>query len=138
MALSLAERASCFEIVSGYWAGATATITNGYGITMELSDLDILTANINTRLNDIDSDATALAKVQALVAKWDAVATDDIDMQAGSIGDVNGVSYSSAKARDRIRDVMHTYLPVIHMVQAIQRRHGLRESSGSAAFAISR
>ncbi len=137
MALSLAERASIFEMLSAFWGAESASITNGYGIVLTLSDLNILTADINRRMDVIDLDATAVTKVQALVVKWDCIASEDVEIQAGNVGDISGVTYSTKSARARIRDVMHTYIPVMHMAQAVQRRKGPEEEAG-CAFSMSR
>lgn len=137
MALSGAEKASVFECLRGYWAGATASITNGYGITLSISDLATLTNDINTRLTAIDSDATALAKVQALVVKWDRIANSSVSID-GSVGDMTGVKYSAADARERLREQMHVYVPVMHMLEAIKARNAQSVGSSGASFGISR
>lgn len=134
MAWSLLKRASVFEILGAFWAGSSATITNGYGITLSLSDLNILTADINTRLNAIEADATAVAKVEELVDAWDCISKVDIKL-SGGVGDVQGVEYSSEATRTRLRTLLLGYIPVFHMVDAIKHRNG---PDKSASFSMGR
>lgn len=135
--LTSAERASCFECVSGFWAGATATVTNGYGVMLSISDLATLTNDINSRLDAIALDATARAKIKALVVRWDVIAGQFFEF-SGNIGDVSGVTTSSEKMKDAIRAQMETYLHVFHMIDGIKRRNGERNHPASVSFSIGR
>lgn len=135
MALELAERASCFEILSEFWAGATATITNGYGITLTLSDLNILTADINTRLDLVSADVTACAKVKEIVVDWDCISNVEIELDGG-VGDVTGLKYSASAQRERLRKQLNVYVQVLHLVDAVKQRNG--PQGQSASFGMSR
>ncbi len=138
MALTPAQRSSCFEMLSAFWNGATATVTNGFGITLSLSDLNVLTTDINTRLDTVDADVTASAKVIDLVTKWDCVSTVEVELD-GSVGDVSGVKYSSSAARERLLKQLHVYVPVLHMLDAIKLRNNqVEKASNSAFFSIGR
>jgi hypothetical protein len=140
MAVTLddATKASIFEILSGFWAGATATISNGFGVTMSISDLDLLTANINARLAALDD--TAKTKLIALVAEWDSISNVDFAFE-GDIGSVKGVKYSTDIHRARIQKQVHVYVPVLNMYEAVKVRNGQtnQASSGSGnTFGIGR
>lgn len=137
--LTGAERASCHECMRSFWAiDTTATVTNGFGIVMTLSDLDKLQADIDARLNTISADDTACTKVRALVAQWDAIATASIKIVNGNIGgSISGVSLSSDDIKAEIREVLGTYLHVYHQKVAIGRRNA-EPAGGGRSFGISR
>ena len=121
MPLTDAEKLSCFEILEAFWAD-TATIHNGYGTVLTLSDIDRLKSDITTRLGNLD--AASLVKVSALVVEWDALGTAPVLVEAGSSGNTSGVSYNIDQHRANIRKRLHTYVPVIHIIDSIMRREG--------------
>lgn len=127
MALSDAEKLSCFEILEAYW-DTTATITNGFGVELTLTQLDTLKNDISARLTALDT--ASLVKVSALVVEWDACRLDTLRLEQGTTGGVNGVFMDSEKQQARIRKLLHTYVPVMHMVEAMKVREGPTGSGG--------
>jgi hypothetical protein len=121
MPLSDAEKLSCFEILEGFWAD-TATIHNGFGVQLTLTQLDTLKNDISTRLAALD--AASVIKVQAIVSEWDNVKFAAMDLQAGTTGGVTGVNLDFAKVQARLRFLLQTYVPVMHMVEALKRQNG--------------
>lgn len=134
MALSNAEKLSCFEILEGFWAD-TATIHNGFGVQLTLTQLDTLKNDISTRLSNLDADA--VLKVQGIVAEWDGIKFAAMDLQAGTTGGVTGVNLDFAKVQARMRFLLQTYVPVMHMIEAVKRQQG-PTGQESAQFGVVR
>ena len=127
MALSTAEKLSCFECLNvtygpgGGGNSATAHIHTGFGVSLELNQMDTLRTELDTYLDNLA--AGPLLKVQALVVEWDAVASLSVSLEGG-VGDLSGVSYSADAERARIRERMQIYVPVMHIIDSIKRREG--------------
>lgn len=128
-ALSLPERASVFEILRAFWEGSTATVTNGYGLMLTISDLETVTNGINSRLDDIESDDTATEKIRDLVEDWDEIASTQVQLNNSTVGSISGITISSDAIKENIRQRLGTYLQVFHMFDAIKRRNA--ESGGA-------
>lgn len=125
MALTSAEVLSCFEILDAFWAD-TASITNGYGTVLTLDDISTLKTNISTRLAALD--VASLVKVSALVAEWDALGNAPVIMEQAGTGSTTGLNYNVETHKANIRKKLHTYVPVLHMVDAIMRREGPKDA----------
>lgn len=122
MPLSAAEKLSCYEMLEAFWSD-TATLHNGMGgVTLTLTQLDTLKDDIETRLDNLDADA--VVKVQAIVTRWDRIKFSTVEMDAGETGGVSGIKLSLEKQQARLRKLLNTYVPVIHMVDAMIRAQG--------------
>jgi len=121
MALTAAESLSVFEILEAFW-DTTASVTDGYGIQLTLTELSELKTGISTRLAALD--AASLIKVSALVVEWDAISSATLSMDGGSIGSLQGVKLDFKEMQARIRKRLQTYVPVLHMADAIKHKRG--------------
>lgn len=128
MALSEAEKLSCFEILEAFWLTSTETtgeITNGFGIELTLTNLDTLKDNIKNRIDTLDAsvdpmDVAAVVKVQAIVAEWDSLGIGDVEVQNSP----QGASYSSEDHRNKIRKRLQKYITVMHITDGIKQKQG--------------
>lgn len=138
MALTDPQKATCFEILGitrGPAAGTQediATLHNGFGVTLTLSQMDTLRDKVNTVLTDLDS--TALTKVTAIVADYEAIENHTGELQSGSIGNIQGLSYSFEAKRARLTERLTFYVPVIDMASAIKRRDAKTFGGSSVSF----
>lgn len=130
MALTDAQKLSVYEclgVTHGAGGGTnenSATIHNGFGVTLTLSEMDRLRDQLDAHLAGITS--AVETKIAALVVAWDAVRLCTGKMEAGTIGDISGMSDSFEDKRANIRGLMQVYVPVMHMVESIRRRQGER------------
>ncbi len=121
MPLTAAEKLGCFEILEAYW-DTTLTITNGFGVELTLNQLDVLKNDITTRLNALDADS--VIRVSALVAEWESIRLATLNVQSGSDGQVTGVNLDFEKQQARVRKLLHTYIPVMHIAESIRQQAG--------------
>lgn len=128
MALTDQEKLTCYHILGAFWAD-TASITNGYGTVLTLDDISTLKTDISTRLAALD--VASLVEVSALVAEWRALGNAPVEIEGGSSGNSTGLNFSWEKSRASIREALHTYVPVMHMIDAIKRRMGPPDARGS-------
>ncbi len=70
--------------------------------------------------------ATAEANVAALIVQWNLIRLDVVKMEAGAAGAINGVTYVAEDRRKQILGLFQTYVPVLHMVDAVRKKQGLR------------
>lgn len=130
MALDAAQKLSVYEclgVTAGPGGGTNedkATIHNGFGVTLTLTEMDRLRDQLDAYLTGVTS--AVETKIAALVVAWDAVRLCTGKMEGGSIGDISGMSDSFEDKRANIRGLMQVYVPVMHMVEAIRRRQGER------------
>ncbi len=128
-----AQKLSCFEclgVTYGPGGGANednAVINNGFGITMSLTDMDKLRDAVSLYLDNLSADVET--KVAALVVQWDAVALLTGDISGGNVGNLGSVSYNPEAQRAQIRKMMETYVPVMHIENALQRRNPVNQTS---------
>lgn len=134
MALTNAQKLSCFEILEACWSDS-GSIENGFSIQVSMPQLNQLKAEISNRLGPVTPDtanpgynygldADAEAKVVSIVADWDALGTGCFKMESGAAGAVTGLSVSSDADRNNIRKRLLTYVPVFHIADAIKRKTG--------------
>ncbi len=129
-ALDEGEEMSVFEILEAFW-DSTGTVSDGFGIQLTLTELDSLKSDIRTRIAAF-SDA-ANVKVRELIAEYDDVKGGDFAFEGGSIGSLGGIKMSSAQEQAKIRKRLLTYLPVMHMADALKQKRG---PTGSASAQI--
>ena len=110
MALTAAERLSCFEILdlppgtTGWelWGVlGEAGAVPGVGWTSPVAALDDLITALS---------ADAEVKVQALVVQWDLVSTSEVQLTKAE--SVEGVVRDAAAKRVNIRKLLQVYLPL--------------------------
>ncbi len=133
-ALDEGEQMSVFEILEAFW-DSTGSVTDGFGIQLSLTELDQLKNDITTRLLAL-SDA-ALVKVRAIIVEYDDVKGGDFAFDGGQIGTLGGLKMSSAMEQAKIRKRLLTYVPVMHMADALKQKRG-PVGSASAQIGFSR
>jgi hypothetical protein len=127
MALTDAQKLSVFECLGiTYGAGGgsaanTATIHNGFGESLTLTEMDTLRTAVTDHLDNLVS--AVETKVAALVVEWDNVRIKVGAIQ-GNVGSLQGVTYSFEDARKLIKEQMMVYVPVMHIQDSIRRRQG--------------
>lgn len=141
MALDAAEKLSVLEILD-ISAASEGKIHNGFGILLTFEVLNTLrdyltnaietggsVTNPGTGILDLMSGAKE-TKVAALVADWDALGNDDIEIVNGSVGPLSGINYSSQRERDAIYKKLLDYVPVMRAVDAIRKKDGKSRVAG--------
>jgi len=127
---------SCFEIARVIYADSLK-IHNGYGVVLELSDLDTLKDALRTYLTStLDSDSTT--KVEALVVAWDAVRLNVGRIEGGAIGELSSLTYTADEKRQQIKELFQTYVPVMHIVDSIKRRENAAPNTSTGFIPIRR
>ena len=128
MALTDAQKLSVYEclgVTHGAGGGTNednATIHNGFGVTLTLTEMDTLRDALAAHLAGIT--AAVETKIAAIVVKWDEVAYCAGKIEGGTVGDISGVTVSFDEIRAVLRDRMMNVLPVMHMVDSIKKRQG--------------
>lgn len=128
MALTPAEILSCFELLQAFWSD-TGSVTDGFGIQLSLTELDALKSDITTRLDALDADA--VLKVRAIVLRYDVIASSTMSIEGGSTGNVSGVTIKMEELIARLRQRLLTYVPVMHIADAIKQKRGPIGSQGA-------
>lgn len=131
MAMTPAEKLSCFEILEAFWLTSTETtgeITNGFGIELTLTNLDVLKTNIKNRIDALDAsvdlmDVAAVVKIQAIVSEWDSLGISDVQVQNGN------VNYDSEDHRNKIRKRLQKYITVMHITDGVRQKEGPQRSA---------
>lgn len=130
MALTDAQKCSVYEILNISQVD-TASLHNGFGVSLTLSDMDTLKDEVTTRITALTS--AQETKVVALISAWDAIYLNVGKIEGGSVGGVAGTSYSFEEARMRIREALYIYIPIFHMIDAIKRRKN-QSINGASSF----
>jgi len=94
--------------------GATTTVNSGSTGQAQSQILAYLAA----------MDATSIARVQALVVKWDAVSDASARVNNGGVGDgaVTGVTWDAREQKHVIQGLMQTYVPFFKYHEVLARR----------------
>ena len=127
IALSATNRLYVFEILEltiGPGGGTkedTATIHNGYGISLTLSDMDKLRDAVDAYLAGIDTETQT--NIEALCTAWVDVRLCTGSIEGGNMGEIGGVSINFEEKRMRIKTLMQTYVPVLSLLDSIRRRN---------------
>jgi hypothetical protein len=137
-ALTQFQRASLFEALRAFWSGEDAAVTNGFGIVLTVSQLDTLKNLINSKIDAIvaDTDTTANDKLVELADEWDEVASCAVELNNASVGSISGITISSDRIKDNIRQRLATYLEVFHMRDAIKIRNAENLGAGNSVMMI--
>lgn len=123
MALDDSEIAYCFEIANVIWQvgiGTTATVHDGFGIQLTLTDIDQLQTDLLTRLQNLA--AIAVTNVRALTVDWALIRLNTAKMEGGQTGDTGGLTFSFETKREQIKQLFNVYVPVLHMADAQRRK----------------
>lgn len=133
--LTTADRRTVFKILRAFWSGGNATITNGFGVVMTVSDLDTLTDLIDAKLDSYIADDAACTDIQTLVTQWDLFSGMHLEgpVQVGSIS----ANISLSEIRNQIKQELHTYVPIMTMGEGLAKRKDA-ERGGGAGFGIGR
>ena len=125
------EICQCFELLEKI-DGDNATIDNGYGVTLYLSNLDVLKNNVRGRLSGAsDSHINAIRQILAAYAPYRFNFTT---MTAGSAGSTSGITDDPAAAKDGLRKLLQTYIPEFTEAQA--RAMSMRATSATGGNAV--
>ncbi len=130
--LTVDETLTCFEILSAMWAD-TGSVQDGYGIQVSLSQLNLLKTEIANRLGPLIPDPNnpgyylglddgSATRVKVLAANWNALGTSPVSIKDGNAGAISGMSYNIEDERDKIRQLLNTYVPVLHIADSIKRK----------------
>lgn len=127
MALTTAVKISCFQLLGisyGPGGGAnanSATIHNGFGVTLSLTQMDTLRDNVNTFLDNVSSDQET--EVESIITQYDAIKNVKVEID-GAVGDIQGVRYSTDAHIASLRVQLQNVIPVMHMIESIAKRNG--------------
>lgn len=133
MALSDDQKLSVFEclgVTFGPGGGTNinnATIHNGFGVMLNLTEMNTLRDQVSAYLATVS--AAVEAKISGLVTAWDSVRLCTGSMEGGTIGEIQGVTLSFDEKRANIRQLMQVYVPAMDMANAIKRRTGQKTIS---------
>lgn len=121
MALTDAETAMVYEICQAI-VQSNATIHNGYGTLLTLESTTTIKTQIDTYLAALT--AAQITRLQTHLteyANW---------QHLTATVDSNGVQIDPERQRERLRALIHTYVPVLHIADSLVWRNG--PSPGSA------
>lgn len=132
----------CFEMASAIWKDqTTATVHNGYGIILSLSQLDELQNDLMARLAALS--ATSVSLVQELIYGdddgfgWKDVRKGSMEVNDGGSDTARGVSFSMEDQRQSIKGLFDGYVGCMSMARAIARRQD-QERGKSSCIPIAR
>ena len=140
MSFTVPQKLSVFECLGvtygpgGGSSAANATLHNGFGVLLTLSQMDQLRTEVNNLLDNMAIDQETAVK--ELVVEWDAVRLQTAEVTGGSIGSATSVTYSAAGKRERIRQLMTVYVPIFTIAQSMKQREG--ESRIGCNISVSR
>lgn len=124
MALTAAEKRSLYDMLA-VPVSDSGVETDGYEYIDRIYPIDNDWAEIKTW---VDARIAALAaddetRVKALVVQWDVVA-DSVVTINGAVGAVQGVQYDPAAKRQRLREQVQLYIPLLHHMDIARKRRG--------------
>jgi hypothetical protein len=121
MPLDAAQLRSAFELASViYQDFTTASISDGFGLQIQIIQLDTLQSALNTYLTTLSADS--VIKVAEIISEWDAIVDLPGEMRGGSVGSITGLNFSMDDARARLIKRFQTYVPVLHIADAEARK----------------
>lgn len=136
MALTTAVKISCFQLLGiSYGPGggansAAATIHNGFGVSLTLSQMDTLRTNVNLYLDNVSADQET--EIESIITEYDSIKNTNIELD-GSIGDIQGVRYSTEGHITRLRQQLQGVVPIFHLVESVAKRSGPPQNLGYVA-----
>ena len=124
MALSPINKMYCFEILG-------VLNTNSYighdGIQIRLNLIDLgglRNAVLGYITANIDTDAVAQARVEAIIAEYIPISLQDGAMNGGNVGSLTQVTSSIESRIAVLRNRLISYIPVEHIAETAIRKQG--------------
>lgn len=135
--LTLAERASCFELAEViYRDNTTANLHNSFGIQVQLTDLTPLQNAVDNALDALTD--TAITKVRDIVTEWDPIADFSGKIVNGSVGCITGITIDWDAIKAQIKRRFLLYVPVLHLMKAMAMVQDRDAGQPSNTIGISR
>lgn len=122
----------CFEILQVINADS-AEVHNGFGITLYISNLDVLMNQVRARLTAL-SDSKVCA-IRAILCSYAPYRFNFTTIEGGSAGSTSGISDNPAVARAGLKVILQSYIPDFHIAEA-KARNLNTQSTPSAAVPI--
>jgi len=107
----------CFKIAGVIWdASSQASIHDGFGVQLSLTDLNILQSDLRSRLVGFDS--ATVNHIQGCIIQYAPIETATGEMESGAVGSTTGLNYSPAKKREAIKESFSSLTGCLGMWQA--------------------
>lgn len=117
MALDEDQIFQCFQLAGVIWDDFTnAKIHDGFGVQLDLTDLDQLQSSLRTRLTTLS--AAAETEVADLVTRWQACKFNTAEMDGGAVGDTTGLKFSPKNKRENLKELFASTLGLMGIYQA--------------------
>jgi hypothetical protein len=139
MALNESQIFQCFQLAGVIWDDfAQAKIHDGFGVQLELTDLDALQSALRTRLTTLS--AAAETEVADLVTRWGRVKFNTASMDQGAVGDTTGLKYDPKDKRENLKELFASTLGLmgIYQAQAAKNKAMRGERADSGIIGIRR
>lgn len=127
MALTTAQKISCYQLLGiSYGPGGgnnanSATIHNGFGVSLSLTQMDTLRNNVNEFLDNLSTGQET--EIASIITEYDTIKNIKVSI-SGSVGDIQGVDYSTDSHTAHLRSQLQGVVPIMHMVESIAKRNG--------------
>ena len=122
-ALSEQDYMYCFQIAGVIWdnqvnnANATATVHDGFGVQLSLTNINNLQADLRSRLGAFDT--IVVTELQNLIVAWYPLRLNTTQMDSGGIGDMSGLKYNPQEKRDQIAKIFAGMTGCMSMAAAL-------------------
>lgn len=115
----------CFQISGVIWdmnglTTGTATIHDGFGAQLSLTDIGILQANLRARLVALDT--VSVTEIQNCIVQWFPLRFNTAEMDQGAVGSTTGLKYDPAKKRDQILKIFSGMTGCLSMASALLQK----------------
>lgn len=111
MSLTAAQRLTVFEMLGVVDGDNVVELADPYGVSVASSGSgDSAKARLDVLIAALTADQET--RVAAIVAAWDAIASDTTRIEDGGAGSARGVYYNPESERGRLRERLRVVLPV--------------------------
>ena len=137
--LTESETFQCFQLAGVIWDDFnTASIHDGFGVQLSLTDLSILQSDLRARLVALSD--PALVEVRVFIVKWAAVKYSTASMEGGAVGSTTGLKYDPKDKRENVKELFASTLGLMGMAQAqaAKRKAMMGENSDNGCIGVVR
>lgn len=126
----------CFQIAGVIWDAlgrtTTASIHDGFGTQLSITDISILQNDLRNRLASFDT--TTITHIQnEIITPWVPLLTNTTEMKEGGAGSISGLEYSPDKKREQIKLLFAGTTGCLAMAQALLHKKRAMEGDVMAS-----
>lgn len=142
MALTTAEKNALFQIldVPMFTTYKTISGVGSLSVTTDLAAVGATAAKtaIETHLTALATDSALEDELQALIAEWVATGLNVTEVTSGGIADISGVSFSSDRKRELIRERVKLIVPFFRAHEIAAKEAAAAASAGGMVINVIR